>query len=117
GSIGEFPDEMKPEQIQAVLAKQFPSPAPEDNRNSVQKAFDTATTVTPEQEKGHSWLTNKAQEFGAGAIQGASQPFVHPIETAKGMAKFIANPTLEGGQMASDALEHPAQALGNVVGG
>lgn len=90
---------------------------PEDDRNFIQKAFDNATTVTPEQEKGHSWLTNKIQEFGAGAIQGVGQPFIHPIETAAGIAKFAANPLLSGGEMAHNAVEHPAQTLGNIVGG
>lgn len=89
---------------------------PEDSRNFLQKAFDTATTVTPEQEKGHSWLTNKIQEFGAGAIQGVGQPFIHPIETAKGIAQFADNPLLSGGEMVHNAVEHPAQTLGNVVG-
>ena len=81
------------------------------------KAFDKATTVTPEQEQGHSPLVNRLQEFGAGAIQGAGQPFVHPIETVKGIAKFAANPLLETGQMGADAVQHPAQALGNLAGG
>lgn len=89
---------------------------PEDNRNFIQKAFDNATTVTPEQEKGHSWLTNKIQEFGAGAIQGIGQPFVHPIDTATSIARLAANPVYEGAGMAQQAVEHPAQTLGNVVG-
>ena len=52
--------------------------------NAIQRAFDKATTVTPEQEQGHSPLVNRLQEFGAGAIQGAGQTLVHPMQTPSG---------------------------------
>lgn len=88
---------------------------PQENR--AQRAFDNLTTVTPEQEKGHSWLTNKAQEFGAGVIQGVGQPFVHPIQTAEGFGNAARHPINTAASMAKSALENPAQALGNIVGG
>ena len=89
--------------------------APEEG-NAVQRAFDKLTTVTPEQEAGHSWLTNKAQEFGAGAIQGAGQPFVHPLQTLEGVGTAIAHPFETAKSTWTAAKEHPAQALGNLVG-
>lgn len=90
---------------------------PPDDRNGLQRAFDNLTTVTPEQEQGHSWLTNKAQEFGAGAIAGAGAPLVHPIQTAEGLGHAIAHPidTAEG--MAKGVWAQPASILGNLVGG
>lgn len=91
-------------------------PAP-DTRNGVQKFVDNLTTVTPEQEQGHSWLTNKAQEFGAGAIQGATQPFVHPLDTLSSIGHTIAHPIDTGKQMLQSAVSNPAQMAGNLVGG
>lgn len=90
--------------------------APEQE-NGIQRAFDNLTTVTPEQEQGHLWLTNKAQEFGAGAIQGAGTPFVHPLKTIEGIGSAIAHPIDTAKEIGTGAMEHPAQALGNVVGG
>ena len=97
-----------------VVPAMAPTP---DSRNGIQRAFDDVTTVTPEQEKGHSWLTNKAQEFGAGAIQGFGAPFVHPIATIKGLGNTIAHPINTAEAVGSEAMEHPAQAIGNLVGG
>lgn len=88
-----------------------------DTRSAVQKYVDKLTTVTPEQEQGHSWLTNKAQEFGAGAIQGVTQPFVHPLDTLSALGHAVAHPIDTGNQVARSAIEHPAQAAGNLVGG
>lgn len=97
-------------------ASTSPTPAP-DTRNAVQKAFDNLTTVTPEQEQGHSWLTNKAQEFGAGAIQGVSAPFVHPEQTLAGLGNTVLHPVNTVEALAKSAMQHPAQTLGNVAGG
>lgn len=83
--------------------------------NGFQRAFDNLTTVTPEQEKGHSWLTNKAQEFGAGAI-GTLSPLVHPIQTLSGAVDSIEHPKSAVISMAKSAEEHPAQTLGGLVG-
>lgn len=94
-----------------------------DTRNWVQRQVDKLTTVTPEQEAGHSWLTNKAQEFGAGAIQGLTAPFVHPQQTAQAaldLAKAYVQPQLgaqAGRQMIDQTIQHPAQTAGNLVGG
>jgi hypothetical protein len=109
---------------QAVLSKQFPAPTQPDERNGLQRAFDKATTVTPEQEKIPSWMNpavgnviNKAQEFGAGAIQGAGQPFVHPLDTLSGIGSSIAHPIEAAKAMGKGAMEHPFQTAGNLVGG
>lgn len=88
-----------------------------DGRNALQREFDNLVTVTPEQEKGHSWLMNKAQEFGAGAIQGVAAPFVHPEQTLEGIGSMIAHPIDSAEGMAQSAWQHPAQTLGNIVGG
>jgi len=93
------------------------SSAPADDRNAVQKYVDKLTTVTPEQQQGHSALVNQAQKFGAGAIQGVTQPFVHPLDTLSGIGQMIAHPIDTGKQMAQSAIENPAQAAGNLVGG
>jgi hypothetical protein len=83
----------------------------------LQKKADELTTVTPEQEAGHSWLTNKAQEFGAGAIQGATAPIVHPLNTLEGIGNTILHPINTGKAVLQSALANPAQTAGNVVGG
>lgn len=93
------------------------STAAPDTRNGVQKFVDNLTTVTPEQEKGHSWLANKAQEFGAGAIQGVTAPIVHPLDTLSGIGTMIAHPINSAVAMAKSAVANPAQFAGNVVGG
>lgn len=87
-----------------------------DSRNKIQKAFDELTTVTPEQEQGHSWLTNKAQEFGAGTLQSLS-PLFHPVDTATGLVKAFSHPVETAKAVAADSLEHPAQVVGNLLGG
>lgn len=92
-------------------------PQSQDTRNGVQKFVDNLTNVTPEQEKGHSWLTNKVQEFGAGAIQGLTQPIVHPLDTLNALGTTLAHPIDTGKAMIKSAVAHPAQSLGNVVGG
>ena len=90
---------------------------PQDSRNAVQRYVDNLTTVTPEQEQGHSWLTNKAQEFGAGAIQGATAPIVHPLNTLAAIGNTIAHPIDTAKSMYQSATSNPAQFAGNLVGG
>ena len=114
------PDDATPEEINQIVG---PAPnagasaKPADTRNAIQRGFDALTTVTPEQEAGHSWLTNKAQEFGAGTIQGAGSPFVHPVETVEGLGQLVAHPIDTAKSMWQGAKEHPAQTLGNILGG
>ena len=88
----------------------------EPEGNALQRGFDKLTTVTPEQEAGHSWPVNKLQEFGAGAIQSLS-PLVHPLDTLQSAVGAIAHPEDTGKAMLHSAEEHPAQTLGNLVGG
>jgi len=89
---------------------------PQGTIPKLQKAFDDLTTVTPEQEAGHSWLTNKAQEFGAGAI-GSLSPLIHPLDTLRGAAGAIAHPEETAKNVWAGVKEHPAQFAGNLVGG
>jgi hypothetical protein len=106
------------------------SAASVDTRNGVQKFVDNLTTVTPEQQKVPSWMNpavgavlNQAQKFGAGAIQGATAPFVHPQDTLRSVGNLIEAsmfPT-QGAQFAQQAIQNaaqnPAQTAGNLVGG
>jgi hypothetical protein len=106
--------------VQLDLSKAQPLPQAADTRSLLQRAkdkFDELTTVTPEQEKGHSWLTNKAQEFGAGAIQGAASPIVHPMDTLEAIGHTIAHPIDTAVALGKSAMANPAQAAGNLVGG
>lgn len=91
--------------------------APKSLLQKAQDAFDAFTTVTPDQEKGHSAVVNRAQEFGAGAVQGAFAPVVHPLDTLNGIGSAIAHPVNTATAMIQQAKDHPAQALGNLVGG
>jgi len=73
---------------------------PVDDRNAVQKFVDNLTTVTPKQEEATRNISsvypqvgevaNIAQKFGAGAIQGLTSPFVHPLDTLQGIGQTIA---------------------------
>jgi hypothetical protein len=92
-----------------------PTEAPPDDRNAVQRTFDDLTTVTPEQEKGHSWLTNKAQEFGAGAI-GSLSPLFHPVKTLESVPEAVAHPVDTAKNVWQNVKEHPAEAAGGLVG-
>jgi hypothetical protein len=92
-----------------------PADAAPDDRNALQRGFDKLTTVTPEQEAGHSWLTNKAQEFGAGAI-GSLSPVFHPLQTVEGIANTVAHPVDTAKGVWADVKEHPAETLGGIVG-
>lgn len=99
-----------------IQGKQDVAPESTDDRNAIQRAFDYLTTVTPEQEKDHSWLFNKAQEFGAG-VQSAGTPFVHPLDTAHGLWETIKHP-IATSQQAADAMEaDPFKAAGTFIGG
>lgn len=110
------PDFIPAEEPDFIPAEDSQPTPPADNRNALQHAFDDLTTVTPEQEKGHSWLTNKAQEFGAGAIQGFGSPFVHPVQTAQGLVHAFAHPVDTATSMGKSVWTNPAEAAGNLVG-
>jgi len=91
--------------------------SPQDNRNFIQKGFDRLVNVTPQDEAGHSALFNRAQEFGAGAIQGLGSAVVHPLDTLEGIGHTIAHPVDTATALARSAIQNPAQAAGNLVGG
>ena len=111
-------------QIDPTTGERIPSTAAApDNRNWVQRQVDNLTTVTPGQEQSTSSIPivgpalNQAQKFGAGAIQGATAPFVHPVQTVEGIGNAIAHPVDTAKAMASSAVSNPAQTVGNLVGG
>ena len=85
--------------------------------NAVQREFDTLTTRTPEQDANTPAMLRPLAHFGAGAIQGAGQPFVHPIKTIEGIGHTIAHPIDTAQSVWASAKEDPAKAVGNIVGG
>lgn len=94
-----------------------------DGKNVVQRTVDALTQVTPEQEAKTKaipyvgGMLNQAQKFGAGAIQGATQPFVHPLDTLAGVGNTILHPVDTAKGMYRSAVANPAGFAGNVVGG
>jgi hypothetical protein len=118
GNIGEFPATMKPEDIQAVLAKQFPPPPPPDERNGLQKVFDESTApATPEERAGSpNWL-NEAADVPRGFINGMGSLVAHPIQSAEGIGRAFMHPmdTAESAGKAFD--EHPGYTVGQTLGG
>ncbi len=118
GSVGEFPDEMSAQQIEGVLAKQFPAPPPpEPEGNALQRGFDKLTTVTPEQEQGLDPITKGLQRFGSGVIHGFGQPFIHPLDTAQGLVNSVAHPRDTAEATVQGFKDDPATASGNLAGG
>lgn len=91
--------------------------APKSLLQRAQDAFDKLTTVTPEQRAGHGAVVNAAQEFGAGAIQGAGAPIVHPSDTLDAIGHTIAHPIDTAKAVAKSAMDNPAKFAGNLVGG
>lgn len=107
----------KPVDISAGLVPKAEPDAPKSLLQRAQDAFDKLTTVTPEQRAGHGAVVNAAQEFGAGAIQGAGAPIVHPLDTLEAIGHTIAHP-IDSAHAEVDALRaNPAKFLGNAVGG
>ena len=95
-----------------------------DSRNVVQRFMDDLTTVKPAEEAIPSWMPdavghalNQMQKFGAGAIQAATAPLVHPEQTLSSMGNAIAHPINTGVNMVKSAIANPAQTAGNLVGG
>lgn len=94
--------------------------APPADKSLLQRAqdkFDELTTVTPEQEAGHSWLTNKAQEFGAHVIHGVGGAIVHPLDALNGVGNAIAHPIDTAVAMGKSAIADPVGTAGELVGG
>jgi hypothetical protein len=85
--------------------------------NAIQRAFDNLTTVTPQQDANTPALLKPLAHFGAGAIQGATSPFVHPAQTVEGLGHAIMHPVDTAQSMWASAKEDPAKAVGNLVGG
>jgi hypothetical protein len=122
GSYGKFAANASDDVIRSAIQKDFPDAfkPPPDTRSLLQKgqdAFDKLTTVTPEQRAGHGAIVNAAQEFGAGAIQGAAAPFVHPLDTLTGAFRTIAHPIDTAVAIGRSAIDNPAKFAGNIVGG
>jgi hypothetical protein len=85
--------------------------------NAVQRKFDELTTVTPEEDASTPSLLKPVAHFGAGAIQGAGLPFIHPLKTVQGLGSLVAHPADTVAGMLEGAKADPAKAMGNLVGG
>lgn len=94
------PDFIPAPQQDFIPAETAPTATQEPEGNVVQRAFDKLTTVTPEQEQGHSAPVNAAQKFGAGAMRLAT-PLVHPLNAI---------------EHAGDVL-HPQNTMSNLIEG
>lgn len=113
-------------------------PAPPPQGNFVQRAADKAlapyTAMEPHgtRHTGNAIADNAitaASNFGAGAIQGATQPIIHPVQTIEGAARMTpvgeladelrGHPTVAD-ETAMSLATHPAETIeqgaGNVVG-
>ena len=111
------PDFIPAEQPDFIPAEDAATPSEPDERNGLQRAFDNLTTVTPEQDAKTPGFLKPLTHFGAGAIQGAGQPFVHPLQTLGGVGDAILHPIDTAKGMVSSADEDPAKMAGNLVGG
>lgn len=118
GGVGEFPATMKPEEIQSVLAKQFPPPPPPDERNGLQRVFDESTAPVPDEEKaGAPRWTSELADLGQGAANGMGSLIAHPIKSVEAIGHAFAHPQ-ETGEAAEKAFEeHPGYAIGQTLGG
>jgi hypothetical protein len=91
----------------------------------MQNSFDKFTTP----EGGHGPITNAMEKFGASAMRGAGDLFVHPIEAAKSLAGTGANLMDPTGTLAhamgqpnipetiKQMATHPIETAGGAVGG
>lgn len=95
-------------------------PHPPDERNGVQRFMDNLTTVTPEQDANTPKMLKPLAHFGAGAIEGATSPFVHPLKTLEGVGSGVSallGDEDSANQIVNGVKNDPMKALGNVVGG
>jgi len=121
GKNGWIPEDRVPDATKAGFKMAAPA-TPPDTRNGFQRAVDDASTVTPADEAGHSWLANQAQKVGAGVIGGILGPVAHPIQALKSignLAQAYVNPQAGaemGQRIASQVAQHPAETVGNVIG-
>ena len=95
----------------------YRAPEEQPQGNKLQRAFDELTTVTPEQDAATPAILKPFAHFGAGAIQGAGTPFVHPLQTIEGIGNTIAHPLDTAQSVWAQAKEDPAKAAGGLVGG
>lgn len=100
----------------SIVTGSSPPDPPVDTRNAVQKGFDELTTVTPEQEEGHSPLVNRAQEFGAGVLS-LGTPLIHPLKTLEATGNLLEHPMHTAYEIGHSASQQPfAQTLGQGAG-
>lgn len=134
GSIGEFPETMGDDQIEKVLAAQFPAPAQPNLATRIQSSFDTDTAPNPNETVTQGLIRH--------AVKMAGTPFVHPLEFGKATLQTLAdsdadyhqapiklpngqvdlpplpsNPLVDRAQeFGQDWQDSPAHAIGNLAG-
>jgi hypothetical protein len=99
GNIGEFPDSMPHDQIEAVLAKQFPK-----------SSSTPANALKPEARTFGNYAGEVASGVGRGLVNdvtGIAQTVAHPIDTAKGLAKQGVQAARAAGQEYKDNADAP----------
>jgi hypothetical protein len=111
------PDDATPDEINQIVGPAPKPAAPPDTRNAIQRGFDNLTNVTPEQDAATPALLKPMAHFGAGAIQAAGSPLIHPIQTVEGMGHLLAHPIDTAESMYQSAKQDPAKFVGNLVGG
>lgn len=104
-------------QIDPSTGERIAPPAEKSLLQKAKDAFDSLTTVTPEQQAGHGAIVNAVQKFGAGAIQGVGAPIVHPLDTLESIGHTIAHPWDEAHEEVNALYKDPAKFAGNVAGG
>jgi hypothetical protein len=105
---------------------------PSDTRNGLQRAFDSFAAPRMASDEGTPHpFPRAAENVARGAVGGFGAPFIHPLQTIKGMAD-IGNAATSGNalqmadalhipEMVESVREHPAEtaesAAGNALGG
>ena len=134
GKIGEFPDGMNQEQIEAVLARQFPAPstdpsgrtqtgepAPGDKRNGIQRTLDNLITPDPRREEWQSPLRTGVDRFSQGVASNVLPLISHPLDSAEGIGHALLHPwdtakNLVHGVKQDYQENGPAKAVPHILG-
>lgn len=116
--------EYSPQELHEAQTGSAPPDAAPDDRNALQRGVDSLTEITPEQDAKTPGFLKPLAHFGAGAIQGATSPFVHPLKTIEGAVEGvgkIGSALMGNEEDANDIVggikSDPAKFAGNLVGG
>jgi len=88
-----------------------------DTRNSFQKFVDGAIDYAEHPEKRGEQANPNMTQFVGGALRGSIGVLAHPVDALESLGQTIAHPIDTTKATVQQAIAHPAQAAGNVVGG